>query len=159
MKSASGTTKWPFVDRGGSDKQRGHTSRAGVDAKRLIDPHLPGLRLGRLAHMQGAPVGTAEGGSEAHLAGERLSQHRPTGVDALRLQVPADQLHELIGECGKLAPRRVFRPRADTLTERELWGAWLDRAPVGPLAEQLALEPGEPLLEPEARVELLDGAM
>ena len=44
-----------------------------MQAEPLVDLHLLGLRLGRLADMLRTPVGTAKGSGDAHLAGEGLT--------------------------------------------------------------------------------------
>ena len=45
-------------------------SRSGLDAQGIVDRLLGRLGAGRLAHVHGAPVGTAEGGGNALLAFE-----------------------------------------------------------------------------------------
>ena len=45
-------------------------SRGGVDSQRVVDRLLGWFGAGRLAHVQGAPVGAAEGGGDALLAFE-----------------------------------------------------------------------------------------
>ena len=50
--------------------------------------------------MQCTAVGAAEGRGHAHLAVEHLAQALSALVDVLRVQAPADQLHELVGEHG-----------------------------------------------------------
>ena len=45
-------------------------SRSGVDAQGVVDGLLVWFGTGRFAHVQGAPVGAAEGGGDALLAFE-----------------------------------------------------------------------------------------
>ena len=48
----------------------GDPSRSGPDAQGIVDRLLGRFGAGRFAHVQGAPVGTAEGGGDALLAFE-----------------------------------------------------------------------------------------
>jgi len=71
-------------------------SRLGVNAARLADLQVLSFRPGRLAHVQGMPVGALKHGGDPHLAAEPLAQGLPTGLDLLLTQWSADDLHELV---------------------------------------------------------------
>lgn len=103
----------------GSDNHFVNTSRGRVAAEGSDDHQLRRFRLGGLAHMQGTPVGTAEGGGDPALAGEDRAQAGPPLGDAVRLQAPPDDLDELIGQHGDEqvslgALRRLMLDRAQT---------------------------------------------
>ncbi len=87
-----------FVKPDDSDHHFLNPSRAGIAAQRLDDRQLRRLGAGRLAHMQGAPIRSAEGRGHPALAGEEVTHGRPAVADAVRAQAATDQLHELIGQ-------------------------------------------------------------
>jgi hypothetical protein len=95
-----------------------HISRNGITAE-CPDRQLRRFGPGGSAHLQGTPVGTAEGGGQPALAGEGRVQAGSLVVDALRLHAPPDDLDEPIGEDGdeqvSLGPlRRPVMDRAQT---------------------------------------------
>jgi len=50
--------------------------------------------------MQGPAVFLGEGGGHPLLSGEDLPQRGPSGIDAVQLEFPAQDLNRLIGEHG-----------------------------------------------------------
>ena len=75
-------------------------SRCVVDAQGVVDGRLGGFGTGRFAHVQGAPVGAAEGGGDALLTFQEPAKGAPTGVVTGLAQAGADHLHELVGDDG-----------------------------------------------------------
>lgn len=51
-------------------------------------------------HLQGTPVGAAEGDGDGYSAAQRLAEARIAGVEVLRVQMPKNQRDETIGEHG-----------------------------------------------------------
>ena len=53
-----------------------------------------------LADMQGTAISTPEGRCDALLHGQNFPQTTPASLDAMFLQLPANDLYELVGQYG-----------------------------------------------------------
>ena len=83
-----------------SDNLLPDASGSGVHAECLIDGALPGLGVGGLADMQGAPVLLPEGRGDPLRAFEDVPKAGPALLLALLAETPADGLNQLIGDDG-----------------------------------------------------------
>ena len=83
--------EWHYnrVLEGGLDDGFTDSSGCGVDAQGLVEGLLGGFGAGGFSHMQGAPVGPAEGGGDALLPFEDSVKGGPTSVGALPLGTPS----------------------------------------------------------------------
>ena len=66
----------------------------------MVDGRQFRFRTRGFADMQGAAISTLEGGGDALLHGQDLPQTAPAALDTVFLQLPANDLHELIGQYG-----------------------------------------------------------
>ena len=91
--------EWHYnrVPEGRLDEGFADPSRCVVDAQGLVDGLLGWFGAGGFAHVQGAPVGLAEGGGNALLSFQGPAKGGPTGALAGLAQAPANHLDELIG--------------------------------------------------------------
>ena len=96
--------EWHYnrVPEGRLDEGFADPSGCVVDAQGLVDGLLGGFGTGGFSHVQGAPVGAAEGGGDALLPFEDSAKGGPTGALTGLAQAPANHLDELIGDDGDL---------------------------------------------------------
>ena len=94
--------EWHYnrVPEGRLDEGFADPSGCVVDAQGLVDGLLGGFGTGGFSHVQGAPVGAAEGGGDALLPFEDSAKGGPTGALTGLAQAPANHLDELIGDDG-----------------------------------------------------------
>ena len=66
----------------------------------MVDGRQLRFRTRGFADMQGAAISTLEGGGDALLHGQDLPQTAPATLDVVFLQLPANDLYELISQYG-----------------------------------------------------------
>ena len=84
----------------GSNVSLLHTSRQRIEIQGLVNSRQFRFRTRGFADMQGAAISALEGGSDALLHGQDLPQTAPAALDIVLLQLPANDLHELVSQDG-----------------------------------------------------------